>query len=68
MTLSKDLFAVYSFSMIQRIVMVFLYLPQQTNTCSKSATKTLEIKEDNSNENLSKKQRADVVYKKSVLI
>ena len=54
--------------MIQRIVMVFLYLPQQTNTCSKSATKTLEIKEDNSNENLSKKQRADVVYKKSVLI
>ena len=30
---------------------------QQTNTCSKSATKTLEITEDNSNENLFKKQR-----------
>ena len=36
--------------------MVTLYLPQQTNTCSKSAKKTLKIIEDNSNENIFKKQ------------
>ena len=47
--------------------MVILYLPQQTNTCSKSATKTLEITEDNSNENLFKKQPLDVFYKKVFL-
>ena len=50
--------------MIQRTAMVILYLPQQTNTCSKSATKILEITEDNSNENLFKKQPPDVFYKK----
>ena len=54
--------------MIGRTAMVILYLSQQTNTCSKSATKTLEITEDNSNENLFKKQPPDVFYKKSVLI
>ena len=54
--------------MIRRTAMVILYLPQQTNTCSKSATKTLEITEDNSNEELSKKQPPVVLYKKSVLI
>ena len=53
--------------MIRRAAMVILYLPQQTNTCSKSATKTLEITEDNSNENLFKKQRPDVFYKKVFL-
>ena len=53
--------------MIRRTAMVILYLPQQTNTCSKSATKT-EITENNSNENLFKKQPPDVFYKKSVLI
>ena len=42
--------------MIRKTAMVILYLPQQPNTCSKSATKTLEITEDNSNENLFKKQ------------
>ena len=50
--------------MIQRTVMVILYLSQQTKTCSKSATKTLEITEDHSNENLFKKQRLVVFYKK----
>ena len=55
--------------MIRRTAMVILYLPQQTNTCSKSATKTLEITEDNSNENLFEKQRPDMFYiKKSDLI
>ena len=54
--------------MIRRTAMVILYLSQQTNACSKSATKTLEITEDNSNENLFKKQPPDVFYKKSVPI
>ena len=53
--------------MIRRTEMFILYLPQQTNTCSKSATKTFEITEDNSNENIFKKQPPDVFYKKSVL-
>ena len=44
--------------------MVILYIPQETNTCSKSAAKTLEIAKDNSNEELSKKQPPDVFYKK----
>ena len=47
--------------------MVILYIPQETNTCSKSAAKTLEIAEDNSNEELSKKQPPDVFYKKVFL-
>ena len=54
--------------MIQRTAMVILYLSQQANTCSNSATKTLEITEDNSNENVFKKQPPDVFYKKNVLI
>ena len=54
--------------MMRRTTMVILYLPQQTNTCSKTATKTLEITEDNSNENLFKKQPPDVFYKKSVYL
>ena len=53
--------------MIRRTAMIILHLPQQTNTRSKSATKTLEITEDNSNENLFKKQRPDVFYKKVFL-
>ena len=53
--------------MIRRTEMVILYLPQQINRCSKSATKILEITEDNSNENLFKKQRPDVFYKKVFL-
>ena len=52
--------------MIRRTAMVILYLPQQINTCSKSATKASEITEDNSNENIFKKQPPDVFYKKSV--
>ena len=48
--------------MIRRTAMVILYLLQQTNTCS--ATRTLEVTEDNSNENLFKKQPP----KKSFLI
>ena len=52
--------------MIRRTAMVILYLPSQTNTCSKSPTKTLEITEDNLNENLLKKQPPDVFYKKKV--
>ena len=51
---SVRFFLVQWFSVIQKIAMVILYLPQQTNTCPKSATKTLEITEDNSNENLFK--------------
>ena len=34
--------------MIRRTAMVILYLPQQTNTCSKSATKALDITESES--------------------
>ena len=47
--------------------MIILYLPQRTNTCSNSATKTLEITENNSNEELSKKQPLVVFYKKVFL-
>ena len=39
--------------MIRRTA-VILYLPRQTNTCSKVATKSLEITENISNENLFK--------------
>ena len=53
--------------MIQITGIVILYLPQQTNTWSKSAMKTTEITEDNSNENIFKKQPSSVFYKKSVL-
>ena len=53
--------------MIRRTSMVILHIPQKTNTCSKSAAKTLEIAEDNSNEELSKKQPPDVFYKKVFL-
>ena len=53
--------------MVQRTTMVILYLPKQTNTCSKLATKALEITEDNSNENLFKKQHPDAFYKKVFL-
>ena len=53
--------------MIRRTAMVIPYLPQQTNTCLKSATETLEITQDNSNENIFKKQPPDVFYKKIVL-
>ena len=67
MTLSKDLFAGKSFSMIRRTATVSLYLPQRTNTCSKAAAKTLKITEDNSNEELSQKQSPDVFYKKVFL-
>ena len=54
--------------MMRKTTMVILYLPQQTNTYSKTAKKTLEITEDNSNENLFEKQPPDAFYKKSVLI
>ena len=48
--------------------MIILYLSQQTITCSKSATETLEVTEDNPNENTFKKQPPEAFYKKSVLI
>ena len=68
LTLSKDLFAGKGFSMIRRTARVIhLYLPQQTNTCSSSATKTLETTEGDSNENIFKKQLPDMFYIKSVL-
>ena len=35
--------------------MVILYLSQETNTCSKLAMETVEITEDNPNENIFKK-------------
>ena len=41
--------------------MVILYLIQWTNTWSKSASKTLEITEDNSNGNLLKKKNGGCV-------
>ena len=47
--------------------MVILNLSQQTNTCSKSATETLELTGDNPNENIFKKQLPVVFYKKGVL-
>ena len=53
--------------MIRRTAMVILCLPQQTNTFSKSATKTVETTEDNSNKNIFKKQPPDVFYKKVFL-
>ena len=46
--------------------MVIVYTSQQTNTCSKSATVTLEITEDNPNEKIFKKQPPEVFYKKSI--
>ena len=48
--------------------MIILYISQQTITCSKSATETLEVTEDNPNENTFKKQPPEAFYKKSVLI
>ena len=53
--------------MIQITTIVILYLPQQTNTWSKSAIKTIEITDDNSNENIFKKQPPSVFYKKVFL-
>ena len=50
--------------MIRGTGMFILYLSQQTDTWSTSATRTLEITEDNSNENLFKKEPPDVFYKK----
>ena len=47
--------------------MVILNLSQQTNTCWKSATETLEITEDNPNENIFEKQPSELLYKKNVL-
>ena len=47
--------------------MVIPYLSQQTSTCSKSATKTLEIKEDKTNEKIFKKQPLAVFFKKNIL-
>ena len=47
--------------------MVILYFSKQTNACSKSETETLEIAEDNPNENILKKQPPVVFYKKRVL-
>ena len=61
------LFVGLGISRICRTAMVILYLSQQTNTCSKSATETLEIAEDNPNEFILKKQPPVVFYKKSVL-
>ena len=52
--------------MIRKTAMVILYLPRQKNTCSMSATKTLEITEDNSNENIFKKT-TDKFYKEIVM-
>ena len=46
--------------------MLIIYLSQQTNTCAKSATETLEITEDNPNENIFKKQ-SPVFYINSVV-
>ena len=47
--------------------MAILYLSQQTNTCSKSATEGLKVSEDNLNENISQKQPPLVFYKKVFL-
>ena len=47
--------------------MVPLEVSQETNTCPKLATETLEITEYNPNENIIKKQPPVVFYKKSVL-
>ena len=52
--------------MIRKTAMVILYLPQQKNTCSMSATKTLETTIDNSNENIFKKT-TDKFYKEIVM-
>ena len=54
--------------MTRRTTMVILYLPSKQMHTQTLATKTLEIIEDNSNKNLFKKQRPDVIYKKSVII
>ena len=47
--------------------MVILYLLQQSNAWSKSATETLVVTEDNPNENIFKKQPQEVFYKKAFL-
>ena len=47
--------------------MVIQYLSQQANTCSKSVVETLEITEDNPNENIFKKQPPVVFFKKVFL-
>ena len=47
--------------------MVIQYLSQQANTCSKSTVETLEITEDNPNENIFKKQPPVVFFKKVFL-
>ena len=53
--------------MIRRTAIVILFLSHQLNTCSKSATKALEITKDNSNENILKKQSTGGFFKKIVL-
>ena len=52
--------------MIRKTAMVILYLSRQRNTCSMSATKTLETTKDNSNENIFKKT-TDKFYKEIVM-
>ena len=47
--------------------MVILYISQQTNTCPKSATRTLERTENNPNVNIFKKQPQEVFFKKGLL-
>ena len=48
-----DLFVCWErYFRIRIIIGLVLYLLQQTNTCSKSATKTLEIIDDNPKENI----------------
>ena len=47
--------------------MVPLEVSQETNTCPKLATETLEITEYNPNENIIKKQAPLVFYKKVFL-
>ena len=47
--------------------MAILYLSQQTNTCSKAATETSEITDDNPNKNILKKQPLVAFYKERFL-
>ena len=47
--------------------MVILCLSQEAIACSKSATKTLKITEDNPNENIFKKQPSVLFYEKCYL-
>ena len=65
--LSKYLFIGYGISRIETKIIAALHLSQQTNTCSKSATETLEIIEDNSNEKTLKKKSPKVFCKKMFL-